>query len=112
MDFDFIIAPLITLLAGVVLGTVFNFAPVKALKHKIAIIASFAIVSTVALYVISNLYCYNLTSIYLFQSFASMLEGTSIANLLGGYAPFVAAILLTIVFEISLVLSFASESHS
>jgi hypothetical protein len=110
LDFDLLIAPLITLLAGVVIGTIFNFAPIKALKHKAIILASFVVISSLGLYVASNLFCYNLTSIQYFQSFTSILQGSAVTNLLGGYAPYASAILLSALFEASLALSFAGES--
>jgi hypothetical protein len=95
---------------GIILGTIFNFAPVKALKHKAVMLACFAVISTLALYVTSQYFSYDLTAIYYFQAFASSLDGLLVTSLLGGYSPYVAAILLTIVFEISLIVSFALEA--
>jgi hypothetical protein len=110
MEFDFVFAPLFTLVAGIITGTIFNFLPVKKLQNKTIIMASFAVASALALYVGSTLYSNNLTSIFYFQAFATVIDGTLISNILGGSAPFASAILLSVVFEISLVLSFAGEA--
>jgi hypothetical protein len=108
MVFDFVVAPLLSVLAGAVIGTIFNFAPIKSLKNKAIIVTSLVLVSAVGFYFLSNLFSGNITSIYFFQAFASILEGP-ITEDLQISAPFAASILLIIVFEGSLTLSFAFE---
>jgi hypothetical protein len=108
MMFDFVVAPLLSFLAGAVIGTIFNFAPIKSLKNKAIIVTSLVLVSAVGFYFLANLFSGNIASIYFFQAFASILEGP-ITEDLQISAPFAASILLIIVFEGSLTLSFAVE---
>lgn len=108
MVFDFVVAPLLSVLAGAVIGTIFNFATIKALKNKIIIVTSLVLITAIGFYFLSSLFSSSLASIYFFQAFASILQGSITENLQIS-AQFAASILLIIIFEGSLTLSFAVE---
>ena len=93
---------------GIILGTIFKFAPIKSLKIKSILLGSFAIISALGLLVPSWYYSGNLNSIYLFDSFSSAFEGLSFLSIFGGSAPFTAAVLLVCILEVSLTSSFTA----
>jgi hypothetical protein len=92
---------------GVVFAAVFKFAPVKSLKTKTILLSSFAVISAVGLLVPSWFFKDNLNWIYSFSSFSSIFDGLSFLDGLGG-APFISALVLVAIFEVSLIVSFTA----
>ncbi len=102
------VAPLFMITVGIVFATIFKFAPTKSVKTKTILTGSFAVISALGLLVPSWIYQTSLNSIYSFSSFSSVFEGQSFLSLFGGSAPFVAALLLVCILEISLLVSFTA----
>jgi hypothetical protein len=109
MDFTTAIAPLLMLLAGIILGTVFKFAPLKALKFRAVAVIAFMAISVSALYLLSFYFEGFLNAIVYFQNFAASLESTLIADFSGGSAQAAAIIVLISIFEFAFIMSFAIE---
>jgi hypothetical protein len=96
------------LAVGMILGAGFELAPVKILKKKILLIGIFGSIAGVGLIIPSLYFSSNLTSIYSFENFASGLGEISFLSGLGGNLPFVAAVVLVGILEVSLTLGFSS----
>lgn len=95
-------------LAGIILGTVFKFLPFKQQNRAISA-AGFVLASVFAFYFLLLYYFNQFTAVGIFQNFSATLESTLVADFFGGSAQFAAVVLLIILFEVSLLLSFAVE---
>lgn len=104
----FAVAPLFMLFVGWILGVVFELAPLKLMKKKITLLGIFASIAGIGLALPALYYSANLSSIYFFSDFSSGLREMSFLNALSGNLPFVAAVILIAILEVSLALGFAS----
>lgn len=92
---------------GIILGTIFKFAPIKSLKRKTVLLGVFALISAFGLLIPAWYFSGSLNSIYSFNSFSSVLGGLSFLNIFGN-ASFTAAVLLICILEVSLTSSFTA----
>ncbi len=105
----FAVAPLFMLSIGLVLGVVFEYAPIKKLKVKLAVFGIFAAIAGLGLSVASLVFSSNLPYVYFFGDFSTGLSEVSFLSALGEGLPFVAALILIVVLEASLMIGFASS---
>jgi hypothetical protein len=97
------------LLSGVIIGTIIKVVPVKKIIYKSALLAGVIAVSVFGVFFFTNYFGVNLETISYFQAVSNTLQGTFIANLFGGSAPLATEIVLILLFEASLTVSFAVE---
>jgi hypothetical protein len=90
---------------GLLIGFMIKLSPIKSLKRKFLVLCVTLIVSGVGLSIPALFYSGSLVSIYFFDSFYYAL--TSIAAI-GSNAPFVVAITLIVILEVSLSAGFAA----
>ncbi|XHH10254.1 MAG: hypothetical protein ACFCUE_06385 [Candidatus Bathyarchaeia archaeon] len=109
IDFNLAFTPLIVLAAGIILGTLFKFTPIKITKIKNITVIVFAVTSAFATFILSTFFSNELASIIYFQNFANILNSTAIASFFGGSTQLAATVLLICLFEVSLISSFAIQ---
>ncbi|MGD6932753.1 MAG: hypothetical protein ACQCN5_00925 [Candidatus Bathyarchaeia archaeon] len=108
IDFTLAFAPVLMLTAGIILGTVFTFTPIKERKYKAIAVVVFMAASAFVGYFLSTAFSSDLASIVYFQNFSNILDSTVITNFFGG-AELAAIVLLICLFEVSLIACFAVE---
>ncbi len=96
------------LLIGLILGVGFELAPVKRLRKKFLFLGVFALIAGLCLVISAWFFSSSLSSVYFFGDFSSGF-GASFFNGLGNSLPFVEALILIAVFEVSLAVGFVSS---
>jgi hypothetical protein len=97
----FIIPPLLILGIRLLLGVCFKFDLLKLKSKKFVPLVIFAVASGIGLFFLATYFSENLSSIYLFQNFASLFEQNYI-DIIRYNAQFIAIIILIGLFEVGL----------